>query len=540
MAGAVNFGGLASGLDTSLIIESLLVNRQKRSDAITQAISTGDAQKKALNDAKSVIGRLDTQLSTLSKTTFGNRKVTSGDDKIVTATATDKSSLGDHEITVNNLASRSVVTIGKAQSSASAVIGAGDLNLKFNNHDDINVSLSSPTSSLSDLANAINSQYKDTVQASVVEVTTGSFQLVLSSKDTGADLNIKDETDGASSSTITGFGSGFLDATQTNSGGITRTQAGENAEIVLDGITLQRSKNQIEDVLEGVTLTLKGESTGAPTSLKIDTDFEEVTKQVDEFVKGYNDILSKITSLTGEDGELKGDTDLRGLRNRLQSQITRFIPNIDAFNIREDGSTGFTSLSQIGFKSDSKTGAITFDKTKFKENLEAHFDEISTLFNGKSESDNSDFSIVANSGASFSGSIAIDGLNNTAVIDGVSYDLSRSNDVLTFAKGSKYEGISIFDASGGTGSANIKVTAGVSAILRDDTERFSSFSGVLADRVSNLDTHKRALEKQLDDSTARLESERTRLTAVFAKSEQAINTLKGLQSSLGAQSQISF
>lgn len=540
MAGAVNFGGLASGLDTNLIIESLLVNRQKRSDAITKAISSGDTQKKAINDVKAVISRFDTQLGNLSKTAFGNRKVTSGDDKIVTATATDKSSLGDHEITVNNLASRSVVTIGKAQSSASAVIGAGSLNLKFENHADINVTLADSNSSLSDLANAINSQYKDTVQASVVEVTSGSFQLVLSSKETGADLNIKAESDGAGSSQITGFDASFLDATKVNSGGISRTQDGKNAEIVLDGITLQRSKNEIDDVLEGVTLTLKGQSTGSPTSLKIATDFDEVTKQVDEFVKGYNDILSKIGSVTSEDGDLRGDSDLRGLRNRLQSQITRFIPNVDAFNVRDDGSIGFTALSQLGFKSDSKTGAITFDKTKFKEALEDHFDEISTLFNGKSVSSNNDFSIVANSGSSFSGTIEVNGLTNQAVIDGVTYDLERSNDVLKFAKGSKYEGLSIFDSSGGTGTATIEVAAGVSSILQDDTKRFSSFSGILADRVSNIESHKRALEKQLDSSTSRLESERTRLTAIFAKSEQAINTLKGLQSSLGAQSQIRF
>lgn len=540
MAG-INFGGLSSGLDTNLIIESLLVNQQKRVDNISKLIEDGDTRKRALNDVKGALSRFDSSLSDFGEEAFGNRKVTSGDDSIFTASADETSDLGDHEITVNNLASRSVVTVGQAQSSASATIGAGTLNLNFDNASSISVTLSDSGSTLSDLANEINDQHGETVQASIVEVSSGSFQLVLSAKETGADLNMKDETDGAQSSSISGFDGTFLDAAQTNSGGISRTQDGENSEIVLDGITISRSSNEIDDVLTGVTLTLKGESTGSPTSLKIDTDFDEVTDKVDDFVKGYNEVLSQIDRVTNpENGVLRSDPDLRGLKNKMQSMITRFIPNIDTFNVRDNGDTGYTALSQLGFKSDQKTGALSFDKEDFKEALEENFEEISNLFLGQSSTTNQDLSVVANTGVSFSGQIQLDAINDTATIDGVTYNLERNSNSLTFASGSTYEGLTFFDGSSGTGTATLDIAAGLTSLISDETEKFSSFTGVLSDRVTTIDDRKRGLEDQLDRARDRLESERTRLTAVFAKAEQAISSLQGIQSSLGAQSQIKF
>lgn len=536
MAG-INFGGLSSGLDTTLIIDSLLANQQRRVDKVTQLIEGGDSRKRALEDVKGAISRFEGQVSKLGEDAFGNRKVTSGDDSAFTAKADETSSLGDHELLVNNLASRSVVTVGKTQASASAVVGAGTLNLEFAANPSLSVTLSDSGSTLSDLANEINDQHGDTVQASIVEVSTGSFQLVLSAKETGADLNIKGEVDGVASSTLTGFDGTFLDAAAVNSGGISRTQDGEDAEVVLDGITITRSTNEIDDILTGVTLDLKGESTGSASSLKIATDFEEVTGSIDEFVKGYNDVLAQIDRVSNpESGILKGDTDLRGLRNRLQAQITRYVPNIATFNVRDGGESGFSALSQLGFSSDQQTGSIEFDKAEFKEALEEHFSEISNIFLGKSQTTNSDITIAANRGSPFSGQILLDATNDTATIDGDVYNLDRKNNSLTFAEGTAFSGITIFDGSNGTASATIDVASGLSAILAKEADTFSSFSGVIDDRVTSIVDRERSLGDQLIRASDRLDNERTRLTGIFAKAEQAISTLQGLQASLGAQS----
>lgn len=540
--GGVNFGGLSSGLDTNLIIESLLATKQRRVDNISELINEGEAKKKAFNEIKSAVSTFEGIIEGLGDNVFGNRSVTSGDDSIIVAEADETSDLGDHEIVVNNLAARSVVTVGQAQSSASATIGAGTLNLNFAGSSSLSVTLSDAGSTLSDLSNAINDQHGDTVQASIVEVSSGSFQLVLSAKETGADLNIADESDGAGSSSISGFDGTFLDAGAVNSGGITRTQDGEDAEIVLDGITITRSSNEIDDVLTGVTLTLKGETgTGSPTSLKVDTDLNKVADQIDEFVKGYNDVLSKIEKFGDpESGVLKTDSDLRSLKTSLQQQITRFVPGIDVFNTRDDGETGFTSLSQLGIKSDQKSGSLTLDKDKFKDALEENFEEVQGLFLGRTQTTNQDITFSANTGVAFSGQVLVDAINETATIDGNTFALERRGDALAFAEGSEYAGLTFFDASGGTGTATIDIASGIGALMQDQTDKYGSFSGILADRVETIGNRKRTLEKQLETAEFRIESERTRLTRVFARSEQAISSLQGLQASLGAQSQIKF
>ncbi|MDJ0839396.1 MAG: flagellar filament capping protein FliD [Acidobacteriota bacterium] len=537
MAG-VNFSGIASGLDTSLLIESLLVNQQRRVTNINNQISENESRKRAFNSIKSAISDFESSIDSLGSDIFGNRAVTSADTGIVEATADETSSLGEHEIKVNNLAQRSVVTVGLAQSSATATIGAGTLDLNFQNADAISVTLTDANSTLTDLRDAINDQNGETVQASIVEVSSGSFQLVLSAKDSGADLNIQDETDGASSSSLSSFDTTFRDVTATNSGGITRTQDGENAEIVLDGITISRSSNEIDDVLTGVTLNLKGETQAGEgaTQLKVDSNFEEAVKGLEEFANKYNDLLAEIGRVTNsETGVLKSDQDFIGLRNRLQSQITRFVTNSDKLNIRDDGEAGFTSLAQIGFETDRKTGSLTLDTKELKEALEDNFAEVQTLFLGGLAQDNNNVNVTNGLSFGFSDTVSLDLDNDEATIDGTTYSLNRDNGVLTFQDGSGFEGL-VFEDNGATGIVTLDFASGIGGLLKNETERFTEFSGIINDRTESIDDRNRDLERNLDTANLRLENERTRLTAIFAKAEQSISSLQGLSASLGAQS----
>ncbi len=94
MAG-INFGGLASGLDTNLIIDSLLVNSQRRADNISNSISDGESKKRALNNIKGTLSSFDDVLGGLDEDVFGNRSVTSADEDVITASAGSDSEIGD-------------------------------------------------------------------------------------------------------------------------------------------------------------------------------------------------------------------------------------------------------------------------------------------------------------------------------------------------------------------------------------------------------------------------------------------------------------
>ena len=171
MAG-VNFSGIASGLDTDLIIQSLLVNKQLRVDGINTRISEEAARKRALGDVKTSLNTFQGLVNNFGDDVFSNRTVTSTNEEALTAKADGTSDLAEHEIVISQLATRSVATFGQAQSSATAVIGAGDLTVNLAGGDSLAVSLTDPNSTLTDLRQAINDQHGDKLQASIIEVST--------------------------------------------------------------------------------------------------------------------------------------------------------------------------------------------------------------------------------------------------------------------------------------------------------------------------------------------------------------------------------
>lgn len=97
--------GLVSGLDTESIIKEVTKIRQQQIDRLT-------SQKTNLQFRKTTIRSFNTQLLALKnalfnlrmETAFKNKKVTSSDDKVVSATAQSSASAGQHTVKVKQLA----------------------------------------------------------------------------------------------------------------------------------------------------------------------------------------------------------------------------------------------------------------------------------------------------------------------------------------------------------------------------------------------------------------------------------------------------
>jgi flagellar hook-associated protein 2 len=532
MASAIGFSGLATGLDTEMLIEALLINKQRRVTTINESMDTIEKKKTALSDLDRILGVLDSAATDLSEVLFDNKSVSSSDEDAFTATADASASLSAYDLQINNLAQKSVITVGKAQTSSSEVIGAGTINLSFSGNDPISVTLSDGASTLSDLRDALNDQHGDSLNASIVEVESGSFQLVISTDSSGGDWNIFDEGDGGSSSAIAGFDGTFLDATMPNSGGITRTQDGKDAEITLDGITIFRASNEISDVITGVTLNLKRETTG-PETLSIAGNQDDMVKGLKEFANAYNDALKEIDKLSGAEGIFVGDSSLRSLRSDLQNTLSRSLPAMDLLNTRDDGSVGFTSLAQIGFDSDRRTGEITLDEEKLREALDESFSEVENLFKGNYQTSNSNVTYLINTGNAFHGTMVLDTQNDTATVNGQLFNLIRDGSSLKFADDTAYQGM-VFFADASDTNVTMNISDGIGRAFSDITGAFVDFNGVLDDRKNTLDSDKSRLDDQLLRAEEIVENERTRLMLIFSKAEQSVSQLQSLQSSLSA------
>ena len=78
--------------------------------------------------------------------------------------------------------------------------------------------------------------------------------------------------------------------------GFTEIQAGANASITVDGVTITPSSNTVDDVIAGVTLNLKKAAPDTTVTLSVARDYEKVKETISGFVTAYNDVIDAINA----------------------------------------------------------------------------------------------------------------------------------------------------------------------------------------------------------------------------------------------------
>ena len=169
------------------------------------------------------------------------------------------------------------------------------------------------------------------VSASVVRETDGTARLTLRSAATGYAnrLSFTDpdgllaELEVDRAAVRQGAGGGAVYAVGTGA-----EDSALSAAFTLDGLQIYRDSNTVADALDGVTLTL-ARADAEPRSLAVGADAKGMRKEVDAFIKGYNDLVkfigdkSKVDAEAGTRGVFASDTAVRGLRTGLRSDLSR-------------------------------------------------------------------------------------------------------------------------------------------------------------------------------------------------------------------------
>ncbi len=184
---AIQFTGLASGLDTNALITAMLKVDQTRIDTLTQQRATVDAQISAIGTLRSKLNTLDDKLQALRfQTQVFTRSATtdtpSGQAPIVGVSADYTAQLGSFKVTVNQLATQTHRTgasgVGDQTINTTAPLAQSGLALtptqgKFTiNGVQIDASAAA---TFDDFVNAINAQTANTgVQASYVLDANGN------------------------------------------------------------------------------------------------------------------------------------------------------------------------------------------------------------------------------------------------------------------------------------------------------------------------------------------------------------------------------
>ncbi|MHC6201618.1 flagellar filament capping protein FliD [Breznakiellaceae bacterium SP9] len=159
----------------------------------------------------------------------------------------------------------------------------------------------------------------------------------------------------------------------------------QDAIVAMDGIEVQRPKNDIDDLIPGVTLSARG-TTDRPVKLNIEPDRDAIKESIITLVGNYNRLVAELNVLTRNDeaiipeltyltedeqkslkerlGAFSGDSTLTQLKNSLQRIVTSPYPTSTGQNV--------SMLTQIGIGTDvRRTGSSTgYDATRLRGYLE--------------------------------------------------------------------------------------------------------------------------------------------------------------------------
>ena len=368
MASQISSLGLGSSVLTADVIDKLKAND------VANTITPLDT-KITLNKQKQDANTLLTSLMKTLKTNSANM----ADDLIFTnkkvdisgtlgATITKGANVESFSLETTTLAKKDITKLG-AVADKTTPIATGSGVLKIN---DFEIAYTAATT-LESLAQAITDKAGSSVSASILKSGEGAYNLIISSKETGAAqaLTISD-SDGSG-------GAGFLDTAlfdaydvNTNPTGYKKTQIASDASFKFNGIATTRATNDITDLIYGLNLTLKKE--GDISNVTIKDDFESFTKEVQSFVDNYNKLTTNLYDSTttnkekGTAGVFSSDTFIRSISRDLNRSI------MTTNNAGE-------SLVNYGVTID-KTGKMVFDKSILDKKLTEDSDAVKLFFSG--------------------------------------------------------------------------------------------------------------------------------------------------------------
>ena len=373
----INFGGLASGLDTNSIIDQLMsIERQPETRLKTQQ-SQIQQKKTDLSSIKDALTNLRFAAEDLKSPTLwlDTQSVDVNDSTKIAATRTGGAGTGGYEVNVTQLASAS-----QHWYSYSATPPASDTTITVAGHD-----IAIPAGSdITAAANAINSDAESPVYASVVNSSSGQY-IALSSKATGStsDFTVTDP-------------SGLLTEDAA------KAVAGINSKGTVGSQSFDEPTNVITDAIPGVSLTLKGVTGATPLTVTVGSpgpDDNAIAAKMKAFVDQYNKTVDLVRAKTAEapvvnptttadqlKGDLYGDTMLDGILSRMRTTVygTFSTGDPDHDEMAEIGISTGDAVGSGTLNQDAIAGKLTFDQDKFMEALETNPQSVRKLVGGDS------------------------------------------------------------------------------------------------------------------------------------------------------------
>lgn len=308
---------------------------------------------------------------------------------------------GSYTFTVEEVASAQSLT-STTFSSKSDAVGEGVLTFRFGSvavdgsgamlttdgfdqdleAEEVSITIDSTNNTLEGLRDAINDADFG-VQATIINDGLNGYILQISAESgVNNQLEISVEESGtATNNDDTGLSRFTFNETASQ---LVQNQAGADAKLTINGLTVYRESNSIDDIVPGLKLDVLEADPGTPVTVTVSDDKAYAEQTIRDFVDSYNAFLEAIEPAIGkseqenEDGEtetvigsLANDALAKAMLSKIKSVIASAIPGLADSN--------FTSLGGIGIRTELD-GTMSIDEDTFSDAIDDHFEDIQKLF----------------------------------------------------------------------------------------------------------------------------------------------------------------
>lgn len=352
--------GQAAALNSDLIEKLKTAEKKSVVDPYETKITNITGEKEIFSTIKTKVSELLDAIKPFDLfvsggvTAFEQKSaITSGDS--VTFDAVDLQALkkGTTIVSVTQLAQKDVYQSNAVNTTIKdAVINQGMLTINGKDFDTTNLTYKQ-------LADKINAE--SAMNASIEQVGSDSFRLVIKSEESGIDNKLTIEGDASQTLGFTTDGS-TINATN-------HIQTAQNMKAKVDGIDYDVSSNNI--TVDGLKITANklGDS-----SINIVEDNTQVEQQMKSFITKYNDLVTLVDSeVYNNDSKLADKSSIRSLLSQVKDKL-----------FGSYGSLNDKSVFTYGLELD-KYGKLSLDSTKFNKAVQEDMTGLKDLFLGKAE-----------------------------------------------------------------------------------------------------------------------------------------------------------
>jgi flagellar hook-associated protein 2 len=519
-----------SSVDWAALIAAQVNAKLAQATTIQTSMTANEAKISAYQNLQTLLGTVQTATTTLSNSivnslstsVFGARAATITSTGDVSASSAVSMSIGngaatgDHTLQISQLATAQKV-IGSSVSDQTAALGySGTFSIGLAGGTSANIAVTSDMS-LQGIVDAVNAQTSTTnVQASIVEVSSGQFEMVLSGTKDAAAITTSSVsgTDVLNKLGVTDSSGAFTDV----------LQAAQPAKFTLDGVALTRNTNDVTDVLTGVTFNLLQDTpSGTTLNVSIQPDTSQIQTALQTFVTAYNAFRDDVSSQQqlGSDGTVSssqvlfGDGTMREITTQMEQSLNTSI--------------GGLSLSSLGLSFNS-TNDLVLDTSALSTTLSQNLSGAMSLLTAQTTTSSSALSVVNTSTsppASFTLNLAVDssGALTSASVGGDSSLFTVSGNSIIGKANTIYAGMAFTYTGSTSTSITVTSTIGIAAQIGNIAKSSSDTStGSIQTLISNLQTQDNTMQQQINDINSRAALYQTMLTNQYAQYQAAIST----------------